>query len=126
MRIALCVEGRRGSVKGVEPDSMLCLLSCSAFAIVAGTLHHGSLWGCPLVCSTTIAPCGATELTSFAQVSSAQAGSGTACHVTMCPFAFTVDDSHTEATSKLEMYAHIDQIFIYNFSKAIGSQMALS
>ena len=49
----------------------------------------------PLVYSTTIAPCGATELTSFAQVSSAQAGSGTACHVTMCPFAFTVDDSHT-------------------------------
>ena len=45
---------------------------------------------------------------------------------TMCPFAFTVDDSHTEATSKLEMYGHIDQIFIYNFSKAIGSQMALS
>ena len=52
----------------------------------------------PLVYSTTIAPCGATELTSFAQVSSAQAGSGTACHVTMCPFAFTVDDSHTEGT----------------------------
>ena len=74
------------------------MLSCSAFAIVAGTLHHGSLWGCPLVYSTTIAPCGATELTSFAQVSSAQAGSGTACHVTMCPFAFTVDDSHTEGT----------------------------
>ena len=23
--------------------------SCSAFAIVAGTLHHGDLWGCPLV-----------------------------------------------------------------------------
>ena len=53
----------------------------------------------PLVYSTTIAPCGATELTSVAQVSSAQAGSGTACHVTMCPFfAFTVDDSHTEGT----------------------------
>ena len=54
---------------------------------------------CALVYSTTIAPCGAIELTSFAQVSSAQAGSGTACHVTMCPFAFTVDDSHIHTPS---------------------------
>ena len=30
--------------------------SCSAFAIVTDTLHHGGLWGCPLVYSTTIAP----------------------------------------------------------------------
>ena len=62
----------------------------------------------PLVYSTTIAPCGATELTSFAQVSSAQAlrqgvGQHGACHVTMCPFAFTVDDNshiHTPSAHK--------------------------
>ena len=29
-------------------------LSCSAFAIVAGTFHHCGLWGCPLVYNTTI------------------------------------------------------------------------
>ena len=32
------------------------VLSYSAFAIVAGTLHGGGLWGCPLVYNTTIAP----------------------------------------------------------------------
>merc|ERR1711991_1090512 len=31
-------------------------LFCSTFAIVAGTFHHGGLWGCPLLYSTTIAP----------------------------------------------------------------------
>ena len=92
-----------------------CKTASSAFldsAIVAGTLHHGDLWGCPLVYSTTIAPF--QRATWRASLSRADTlctnelctGSGTACHVTMCPFAFTVDDSHTEATSKLEMYAY--------------------
>ena len=72
---------------------------------VVGTLYHGDLWGCPLVYSTTIAPF--QRATWRASLSRADTlctnelctGSGTACHVTMCPFAFTVDDSHIHTPS---------------------------
>jgi hypothetical protein len=59
MRIALCVEVRRGSVKGVESDSMLCQRKGSRFGvekrrgasrsvehgIEAASRHHGWISG---------------------------------------------------------------------------------